>query len=143
MLAEDWLHVFKMLLFKKKTTREMVAMLSTWRHSGVHVFYSNRIPPSDYTAMESLACCIIRGSFSQAKAQSLDQEGKVVYTSGVWYCSFRNTVKCCRSSGNPHYNSNLFDKPSEPVIEAGILLSGVTFPAGVKANRHLSRRIRP
>jgi hypothetical protein len=41
------------------------------------------------------------------------------------------------------FSSNLFDKPPKPVIEAGILLSGKRFPAWVKANKHLSRRIRP
>jgi len=29
---------FKMLLAKGKVTKEMIAMLSTWRHSGLHVF---------------------------------------------------------------------------------------------------------
>ena len=30
--------MFKMLLNKGKITKEMIAMLSTWRHSGFHVF---------------------------------------------------------------------------------------------------------
>jgi len=73
--------VFKMLLNKGKITKEMIAMLSTWRHSGFHVFCGNRISPDDETAMENLACYIIRASFSQERMQYLDQEGKVVYTS--------------------------------------------------------------
>jgi hypothetical protein len=73
--------VFKMLLNKGKITKEMIAMLSTWRHSGFHVFCGNRISPDDETAMENLARYIIRASFSQERMQYLDQEGKDVYTS--------------------------------------------------------------
>jgi hypothetical protein len=71
---------FKMLLAKGKITREMIAMLSTWRHSGFHVFCGNRISPSDETAMENLARYIIRASFSQERMKYLDPEGSVVYT---------------------------------------------------------------
>jgi hypothetical protein len=83
----------KMLLAKGKITKEMIAMLSTWRHSGFHVFCGNRISPDEETAMENLARYIIypeghtRASFSypeghkQERMQYLDQEGKVVYTS--------------------------------------------------------------
>jgi hypothetical protein len=35
--------VFKMLLAKGKITEKMIAMLSTWRHSGFNVFRSHRI----------------------------------------------------------------------------------------------------
>ena len=73
--------VFRMLLDKGKITKEMIAMLSTWRHSGFHVFCGNRISPADDTAMENLARYIIRASFSQERMQYLDQEGTVVYTS--------------------------------------------------------------
>ena len=64
-----------------KITQEMIAMLSTWRHSGFNVFCGNRISPDDDTAMENLARYIIRASFSQERMQYLDQEGTVVYTS--------------------------------------------------------------
>ncbi len=73
--------VLRMLLFKKKITREMIALLSTWRHSGFHVFCGKRISPTDDTAMKNLARYIIRASFSQERMQYLDQEGKVVYVS--------------------------------------------------------------
>jgi hypothetical protein len=85
--------VFRMLLAKGKISRELIAMLSSWRHSGFHVFCGNRISPNDETAMENLARYIIypeghtRASFSypeghkQERMQYLDQEGKVVYTS--------------------------------------------------------------
>jgi len=73
--------VFRMLLDKGKITQEMIAMLSTWRHSGFNVFCGNRISPNDETAMENLARYIIRASFSQERMQYLDQEGTVVYTS--------------------------------------------------------------
>ncbi|MDP2725496.1 MAG: transposase, partial [Syntrophales bacterium] len=52
--------VFRMLLNKGKITQEMITMLSTWRHSGFHVFCGNRIWPKDETAMENLARYIKR-----------------------------------------------------------------------------------
>ena len=59
----------------------MIAMLSTWRHSGFNVFCGNRISPKDDTAMENLARYIIRASFSQERMSYLDREATVVYTS--------------------------------------------------------------
>ncbi len=55
-------------------------MLSTWRHSGFHVFCGNRISPDEETSMENLARYIIRASFSQERMQYLDQEATVIYT---------------------------------------------------------------
>jgi hypothetical protein len=43
--------VFKMLLVKGKVTREMIAMLSNWSHSGFQVFCGQRLFPQDETAM--------------------------------------------------------------------------------------------
>jgi hypothetical protein len=73
--------VFRMLLDKGKITQELIAMLSSWRHSGFNVFCGNRISPDDDTAMENLARYIIRASFSQERMLYLDEEGTVVYTS--------------------------------------------------------------
>ncbi|MBM4272030.1 MAG: transposase [Deltaproteobacteria bacterium] len=73
--------VFRMLLAKGKVNREMIAMLSNWRHSGFNVFCGNRISPHDATAMENLARYIIRASFSQERMTYLDQEAKVIYDS--------------------------------------------------------------
>jgi len=73
--------VLRMLLNRGKITKEMIAMLSTWRHSGFHVFCGNRISPKDDTAMENLARYIIRASFSQERMHCLDQQGKVVHMS--------------------------------------------------------------
>ena len=72
--------VFRMLLNRGKITKEMVAMLSTWKHSGFNVFCGNRISPKDDKAMENLARYIIRASFSQERMRYLEQEGKVIYT---------------------------------------------------------------
>ncbi|MBU1184057.1 MAG: transposase [Proteobacteria bacterium] len=76
--------VFRMLLAKEKITEEMIRMLSSWRHSGFHVFCGNRISPNDKPAMENLARYIIRASFSQERTQYLDQASKccltVIYT---------------------------------------------------------------
>jgi len=69
-----------MLLKRDKITKEMIAMLFTWRRSGFNVFCGNRISPNDKTAMENLARYIIRASFSQERMKYLKQEGTVVYT---------------------------------------------------------------
>jgi hypothetical protein len=73
--------VFKMLLNRGKITKEMIAMLSSWRHSGFNVFCGNWIAPKDETAMEHLARYIIRASFSQERMRYLEQEGTVIYSS--------------------------------------------------------------
>ena len=70
-----------MLLNMGKITREVIAMLSTWRHSGFNVFCGNRILPKDETSMENLARYIIRASFSQERMRYLEQEGTVIYSS--------------------------------------------------------------
>jgi hypothetical protein len=69
-----------MLLDKGKIAQDMIAMLSTWRHSGFNVFCGNRISPIDDTAMETLARYIIRASFSQERMQYLADEGTVIYS---------------------------------------------------------------
>ncbi len=58
----------------------MIAMLSTWRHSGFHVFCGNRIQPKEESAMENLARYIIRASFSQERMQYLADEGTIIYS---------------------------------------------------------------
>ncbi|MFH1081440.1 MAG: transposase [Pseudomonadota bacterium] len=63
-------NVFRMLLDKGKITKEMIAMLTTWRHSGFHVFCGNRISPQDETAMENLARYIIRASLNFSRLES-------------------------------------------------------------------------
>jgi len=72
--------VFSMLIARGKISREMIAMLAGWRHSGFHVFCSNRIPPREGTALEHLARYIIRASFSQERMQYLADEGTVIYS---------------------------------------------------------------
>jgi hypothetical protein len=69
-----------MLIAKGKTSREMIAMLSTWRHSGFNVFCGNRIQPKEEEAMETLARYIIRASFSQERMQYLADEGTIIYS---------------------------------------------------------------
>jgi len=66
--------VFRMFLAKGKITQEMIRLLSSWRHSGFHVFCGNRISPNDETALENLARYIVRASFSQERIQYLDQK---------------------------------------------------------------------
>ncbi len=72
--------VLRMLIAKGKITREMIALLPGWRHSGFHVFCGRRILPKEETALENLARYIIRASFSQERMWYLDREGAVVYT---------------------------------------------------------------
>ena len=81
--------VFRMLLNKGKITKELIAMLSSWRHSGFQVFCGNRISPKDETAMEHLARYIIRASFSQERMRYLEREGTVVYKAKA--CSGRRS----------------------------------------------------
>ena len=69
-----------MLIARGKISKEMIALLSTWRHSGFHVFCGNRIQPKEEEAMESLARYIIRASFSQERMQYLADEGTVIYS---------------------------------------------------------------
>ena len=45
---------FCILIIRGKISQEMIAMLSTWRHSGFHVFWENRIQKKEDNAMESL-----------------------------------------------------------------------------------------
>jgi hypothetical protein len=71
--------VFKMLLAKGRITKDLITMLSNWRHSGFQVFCSNRISPEDETAMENLGRCILRASFSQERMRYLQEPSKVVY----------------------------------------------------------------
>jgi hypothetical protein len=59
--------VLRMLLNKGKIAKEMIAMLSKWRHSGFNVFCGTCISPKDDTTMENLARYIIRASFSQER----------------------------------------------------------------------------
>ena len=71
--------VFKMLLVRGRITKDLIAMLSNWRHSGFQVFCGQRIFPQDETAMENLAGYILRASFSQERMQYLAEPSKVVY----------------------------------------------------------------
>jgi len=89
----------RMLLDKGKMTQEMIAMLSSWRHSGFNIFCGNRISPNDDTAMENLARFIIRASFSQERIQYLDQERTVVYASrdGATTRNFRPGMAGCNA----------------------------------------------
>ena len=68
-----------MLLAKGRITKDLIAMLSNWHHSGFQVYCGERIFPQDETAMETLARCIIRASFSQERMQYLAEPSKVVY----------------------------------------------------------------
>jgi hypothetical protein len=71
--------IFKMLLVKGRITKDLINMLSNWRHSGFQVYCGERIFPQDETAMENLARYIIRASFSQERMQYLAEPSKVVY----------------------------------------------------------------
>jgi hypothetical protein len=56
----------------------MISLLSTWRHSGFHVFCGNRSQNKGDKTMENLARYIIRASFSQERMQYLADEGTVI-----------------------------------------------------------------
>jgi hypothetical protein len=81
-LEEIFRHkVFRLLISKGKITEDMVTLLKSWRHSGFHVFYGNRIQPGDKDAMESLARYIIRACFSQERMTYIPEKSKVIYIS--------------------------------------------------------------
>ena len=56
-------NVLKMLLKKGKISRDLIALMDKWRHSGFNVFVGRRILPGNETAMENLARYIIRAFF--------------------------------------------------------------------------------
>ncbi|MBF0548691.1 MAG: transposase [Candidatus Riflebacteria bacterium] len=73
--------LFQLLLDKEKISQEMVNNLTTWRHSGFHVYCGEPIAPENETSMENLGRYIIRASISQERMTYMDQEGKIVYES--------------------------------------------------------------
>ena len=74
-------NVLKMLLKKGKISRDLIALMEKWRHTGFNVFVGQRIFPGDETAMENLARYIIRASFSQERMTYLQQTARVEYRS--------------------------------------------------------------
>ncbi len=73
--------VLRMLLSKGKITRDLIALLRSWRHSGFQVYVGPRILPGEEGAAENLARYIIRASFSQERMTYLPEESKVIYES--------------------------------------------------------------
>ena len=73
--------VFKMLLSRKKITKDLIDMMMGWRHSGFNVYSGPRIQPGDEEAMENLARYIIRASFSQERMTYIPEESRVLYRS--------------------------------------------------------------
>jgi len=73
--------VLRMLLSKGKMTRDLIALIRTWRHSGFQVYVGPRIQPGEEEATENLARYIIQASFSQERMTYLPEESKVIYES--------------------------------------------------------------
>jgi len=73
--------MLQMLLAREKITREMIALLDKWRHTGFNVFAGPRILPRQEKAMENLARYIIRASFSQERMTYHRDIGQVEYKS--------------------------------------------------------------
>ena len=74
-------NVLKMLLAKGKITRDMIAILDKWRHSGFNVFFGPRILPRQEDSMENLARYIVRASFSRERMTYHRETGQVGYQS--------------------------------------------------------------
>jgi hypothetical protein len=70
-----------MLLAKGKITRDMIALLDKWRHSGFNVFFGPRILPRQDESMENLARYIVRASFSRERMTYRRETGQVEYRS--------------------------------------------------------------
>lgn len=73
--------VLRMLLSRGKITRDFMALIRSWRHSGFQVYVGPRIQPGEEEATENLARYIIRASFSQERMTYLPEESKVIYES--------------------------------------------------------------
>jgi hypothetical protein len=73
--------VFKMLLARGRITKDLIAMLSNWRHCGFQVFCGQRLFPQEEAGMENLARYIIRASFSQERMTCVPEMSQVVYAS--------------------------------------------------------------
>ncbi len=74
-------YMLKMLLEKGKITKDMIALLDQWRHTGFNVYCGQRILPWKKTSMENLARYIIRASFSQERMTYVPEAGSVIYQS--------------------------------------------------------------
>ena len=73
--------VLRMLLSRGKITRDLIALILSWRYSGFQVYVGPRIQPGEEEATENLARYIIRASFSQERMTYLPEESKVTYES--------------------------------------------------------------
>jgi hypothetical protein len=70
-----------MVLTRKKITEDLIDMMMGWLHSGFNVYCGPRIQPGEEEAMDNLARCIIRASFSQERMTYIAEESKVLYQS--------------------------------------------------------------
>jgi len=59
--------VLRMLLSRGKITRDLMALIRSWRYSGLQVYVGPRIQPGEEEATENLARYIIRASFLQER----------------------------------------------------------------------------
>jgi len=73
--------IFKMLMSKGLITERVVALISSWRHSGFGVYCGKRINPKEARSTENLARYIIRASFSQDRMKYFPDQAKVTYQS--------------------------------------------------------------
>ena len=97
--------IFRILLKRGKNTTEMIAMLSTWRHSGFHVFCGNRISPDDETALENLARYIIYPTpFSLSEGHSTFCDQYFLYTQDS-----SSYTRCTKKEHLIRYQSNCLE----------------------------------
>jgi len=73
--------VLSMLLAKGKISKDMIALLDKWRHTGFNGYCGPRILPWQKRSMENLARYIIRASFSQERMTYHRESGQVEYRS--------------------------------------------------------------
>ena len=73
--------VLRMLLAKGKISKDMIALLDKWRHTGFNGYCGPRILPWQKRSMENLARYIIRASFSQERMTYHRESGQVEYRS--------------------------------------------------------------
>ncbi len=71
--------VFKLLLAEGKITKEIIANIRSWRHSGFSVDQSVGLKAEDSEGIRKLIEYFLRCPFSQARMIEVTQQGKVIY----------------------------------------------------------------
>lgn len=120
--------VFKMLIAKGKITYDLADILMKRHHSGFSVSSGSRIQPEDEEAVENLARCIVRASFSQEKMTPYAVRGRL-YIPGEAKVLYRSKA-CPRPRSGNRKRETEFDAP---VSSTGQVYVGPEYPETLPA----------